>query len=73
MQAEILHKHLNRKGGFLIYATDPVAPKRIEEMEKEGWRGSLLRVSPEFLIDASLGSLVTNGLGVLQGTNFLFH
>lgn len=71
---KILCKHLNRKVGFLIYATDPAPPKRIEEMEKEGWRSrGTLTVSPEFLIDASLESLVTNGFGVLQGMNFLYY
>lgn len=67
-------QRLNRKRGVLNDATDPAPPKRIEEMEKEGWRGrGTLTVSPEFPIDASLGSLVTNGFGALQGMNFLFH
>lgn len=74
MEAEILHKHLNRKGGFPMYATDPVPQKGIEEVEKEGWRarGTLIP-SPKFFMDASLGSLDSNRFGVPRGMSFLFH
>ena len=33
MEAEILHKHLNRKGGFLIYPIGPETQERTGEME----------------------------------------
>lgn len=73
-EAESLHKHLHGKGRFLSYAADSAPQKGTEEVEKEGWRGSgTLTTSPKFSVDASLGSLVTNGFGVLQGLTLLVH
>lgn len=38
MEAENLNQHLNRKGGFPMYAIAPAPQKGMEEVEKKGWR-----------------------------------
>lgn len=74
MEAENLNQHLNRKGGFPMYATDPAPQKGMEDVEKKGWRARGTRTPfPKFFIDDSPGSLITDGSGVPQGMSFLFH
>ena len=62
------------KGDFSFMLQSLWPRKELRKWRKKAGGAEALTVSPEFLIDASLGSpLVTNGFGVLQGTNFLFH